>query len=677
MAAPGPDRETDVLCPRCMSMFSGQQNVLSTSDPDSNGPPPTHHPSVSSFEGAVRSGCVLCYRLLRALQKAGCGNLRLFDEEAGFSHWTLVRRRDGELSFSIFVSFPKSAPYMYRGTKRRWFTLYQSAISSEGYDGPTKRILADYGTTTASEASWDQATSWYNQCRNHHQTCNAAKGQSSFLPTRLLELSSNRKQIKLVTGEKRVCREYATLSHRWGGSDIICLRTDNLAQFQEEIDVDDLPQTFKDAVEVARKLGIFYLWIDSLCIVQDDLTDWHTESALMGEVYNNGVLNIMATACKNSHQGLYRERDPRELDHCSFKSSWTGIEEKHLTILDSDLWEMLIKQAPLNERGWVLQERTLAPRTLHFAENQLAWECHTMEACEMYPDGLPGVLENLSSRVKLIDPDAYRQWLSTWRKYDPTRHVAYDVWARIVRLYSGTQLTKEADRLVAISGLAKRMRSILNDEYLAGLWARHLPYQLVWYIPSIRNVGGKGDRVENYRAPSWSWASMEGEVIMPMIARATKAESLIEIEEAKITPLSSIDDTAEVIDGHIRLKGHLFKADVLDRDADARRRLRFRVDNKVIGGRIQMEERIKHTSVFILPIYRESGRLGQSLIYSLILNPAEGRPKGWYSRIGVMTTWSGERDDEAWTYISEQLEDRTLRDKSLGLEVSFGTIILI
>lgn len=249
----------------------------------------------------------------------------------------------------------------------------------------------------------------------------------------------------------------------------------------------------------------------------------------------------------------------------------------------------------------------------------------------------------------------------------------------IIGIYSGTQLTKEADRLVAISGLAKRMRFILKDEYLAGLWARHLPYQLVWFTASLGIDGGKGRRVENYRAPSWSWASIEGEVEMMLVERAAKPESLIEIEEAKTTPFSSIDDTAEVINGYIRLKGQLFKAEILGRDEEAgRSNLRFQVDGKVVGGMVLSDEPItaKHTSVVYLPVYLEN-RETAKFLYSLMLNPAEGRPQGWYSRIGVMMSWPGATDDEAWTYISEQLEDPTLREKSLGLEDSPETIILI
>lgn len=705
MDAPDPDHEMGATCPRCTFMFSGQHIVEpgGPAIPQLAWPPPTHHPSVSSFEGAVRSGCVICCRLWRKLQKAGYGDLGVFDEDPVFSVWILFRREDGEFNLTIMVVYPNSASSAHDGITQPWFTLSQSVIFSESrlnihesplgergvdrfpsleYRGPTTRMLDVCGTSTSSQASWARATSSYTQCRNHHETCNAKRGRSSFLPTRILDLSSNDKQIRLVAGEKGVCHDYATLSHRWGGSDIIRLRMDNMAQFQKGIDINDLPLTFKDAIEVARQLDILYLWIDSLCIIQDDSTDWQAESALMGEVYSNGVLNIMATACENSHQGLYRDRDPRELRHCSFKASWTAIKEKHLIVLDNNLWEDLITRAPLNERGWVLQERILAPRTLHFAENQLAWECRTMEACEMYPDRLPRHLENLESRVKFIDLDTYWQSLSSWTTWDPSNHAGYHVWSDIVRLYSGTQLTKEADRLVAISGLAKRMRSILSDKYLAGLWAGQLPYQLVWHITTLRIDGGTGRRVENYRAPSWTWASVDGEVRIPMIERGANAESLIEIEEAKITPLSGIDDTAEVIDGYIRLKGHLFKAEILGRDTDAGRfGLWIRVDGKLVYGMVYLDEpiRAKHTSVFYLPVYRRNGeicQIPQSKHYSLILKPAEGRPRGWYSRIGVVETWANATHDEAWAYISEQLENPTLREKSLGLEHSPETIIL-
>ncbi|CAG9989394.1 unnamed protein product [Clonostachys byssicola] len=680
MATPESDCETDVLCPRCRSIFSGQQILKSRSEQFASWPPPTHHPSVSSFEEAIRSGCVICNRLWWGLKRAGHGDLRVFDEEPGFSYWTLLRGRDEGIDLDIKVFYPSSLSYPYGGTEQWSFTLGQSVISSERYDGATTNVLADDGTSTSSKASWDRATSWLSQCRNHHETCKANKGCSSFLPTRLLDLSSDDKQIRLVAGEKRVCHEYATLSHHWGDSNIIRLRIDSMAQFQVGIDIDDLPQTFKDAVEVARKLDIFYLWIDALCIIQDDPSDWHTESALMGEVYSNGVLNIMATASQDSHQGLYRDRDPRELNHCSFKSSWTGIEEQQLTVVDYSLWRDLIMRAPLNERGWVVQERVLAPRTLHFAENQQAWECHTMEACEMYPDRLPMRLESFHSRVKLIDADAYKQWLTSRREYDPATHVGYDVWGRIIEIYSGTQLTKEADRLVAISGLAKRMRFILKDEYLAGLWARHLPYQLAWYIASQGRDGGKGRRVEKYRAPSWSWASIEGQVGMMTVERAANPESLIEIEEAKTTPFSSINDTAEVINGYIRLTGQPFTAEILGRDEEAgRSELKFQIDGKVVGGTVLSDEPIiaKHTSVVCLPVYRENREIGEFLC-SLILKPAEGRPQGWYSRIGVMYWPDGASEGmEAWRDVSKQLEDPTLRDKFLGLENSFGTIILI
>jgi hypothetical protein len=104
-----------------------------------------------------------------------------------------------------------------------------------------------------------------------------------------------------VTAKESIKEDYATLSHCWGGQSIIKLTTDALAQFQKKIETASLPQTFRDAILVARRLGIRYLWIDSLCIIQDSLQDWQKEAALMGEVYSNSTLNVMATACRNSH----------------------------------------------------------------------------------------------------------------------------------------------------------------------------------------------------------------------------------------------------------------------------------------------------------------------------------------------------------------------------------------
>lgn len=240
-----------------------------------------------------------------------------------------------------------------------------------------------YTPHTGSEGSFKQARKWYSDCREKHARCNISWGSFSYSPTRLLDLNYGGGDLRLIMAVEESIKEYyATLSHCWGGQNIIKLTTDTLAQFQNKIETASLPQTFRDAILVARKLGIRYLWIDSICIIQDSLQDWQKEAALMGEVYSNSTLNVMATACKNSHQSLIRSRDQGELLHYAVRTSWNGIKPETFYISSRWFWDNHTLFAPLNRRGWVLQERILPPRALHFTYNQLVWECCEQESCK-------------------------------------------------------------------------------------------------------------------------------------------------------------------------------------------------------------------------------------------------------------------------------------------------------
>lgn len=390
---------------------------------------------------------------------------------------------------------------------------------------PSGNGMACYTYTphTGSEESFNQTRKWYRDCLEKHARCNISRRSFSYFPTRLLDLNSRRGDLRLiVTAKESIKEDYATLSHCWGGQSIIKLTTDALAQFQKKIETASLPQTFRDAILVARRLGIRYLWIDSLCIIQDSLQDWQKEAALMGEVYSNSTLNVMATACRNSHQSLFRSRDQGELLHYAVRTSWDGIEPEAFYVFSRFFWDKHTVFEPLHRRGWVLQERILPPRALHFTCNQLVWECRERESCEMYPDGLPIYLKSLNySFVKHLDIDASQAWLTHLQEPNLSPKDYYDKWRRMIHMYWNTKITKDTDKLVAISGLAKRMGSALKDRYLAGLWEGNLPSNLLWHI---HVAGGRSCRPENYRAPSWSWAS-------------------IEIEEASVTPLSNIDVT--------------------------------------------------------------------------------------------------------------------------------------
>jgi Heterokaryon incompatibility protein (HET) len=213
-----------------------------------------------------------------------------------------------------------------------------------------------------------------------------------WYPTRLIEVGGRGKlPCLIVSSEHSPTGPYLTLSHCWGNASILQLTADTLPSFKDRNALRDLPKTFEHALMVARELQVEYIWIDSLCIIQDDPEDWLHESALMHKIYSNAMCNIAATGAVDSSEGLFFERDPSYVKpvRTRLRHDVTTVEFEGLyDISEVDFWKDAVLEAPLNRRGWVCQERLLAPRILHFGKNQLLWECCVMEAAEKYPHGL-------------------------------------------------------------------------------------------------------------------------------------------------------------------------------------------------------------------------------------------------------------------------------------------------
>ena len=174
------------------------------------------------------------------------------------------------------------------------------------------------------------------------------------------------------TSPKSVILPYTTLSHCWGQLAIKKLEKDTLKDMVKKIAISELPKTFQDAVVVTRELGIRYLWVDSLCIIQDSAEDWATESSNMRLIYKNCILNIAATAAQDSSIGCFFDRNTNIVRPCRIEITETGIYD----FLSSNAWFDDVISAPLNQRAWVVQEQLLAPRVLHFGKTQLFWECN-------------------------------------------------------------------------------------------------------------------------------------------------------------------------------------------------------------------------------------------------------------------------------------------------------------
>ncbi|KAF5540851.1 het domain-containing protein [Fusarium mexicanum] len=267
-----------------------------------------------------------------------------------------------------------------------------------------------------------------------------------------------------------------------------------------------LPQTFQDALKVARALEIPYIWIDSLCIIQDSPEDWKHEASLMAQVYANAHVTIFADAAPDSTSGFLsppsRKAPKRFTVPCrNDQSSSAVVHIRERGFLAQQLpfhtWSSKrsgLGQSKLSTRGWVFQERLLSPRTLHFSENEMAWECRSVCECECSATSLR-TLRTTSVMKHFLHPQ------------DPDVSLAEANWrSEIVPAYTALDLTFSTDRLPAIQGLAnaaQRLRS--GDEYIFGLWRKSIKTDLLWY----RNGGdGDGHRIENGGVPTWSWGSV-------------------------------------------------------------------------------------------------------------------------------------------------------------------------
>jgi hypothetical protein len=419
--------------------------------------------------------------------------------------------------------------------------------------------------TTSSTESLRVARDWLRNCLEHHPGCKQSDSGVSWYPTRLLylgETGNDDTNVRLIhTAQEIPAGPYMTLSHRWGSTDTLKLTRATMPIFCNTLVLEDLPKTFRDAIIVTKALGIRYLWVDSLCIFQDkdDLSDWSYEAGIMHRVYIFSHCNIFASVSEDSSQGLFRSRNPRSVYGPKLTIATSGLETDmdfiEFHIRDYEIWETNITSGILNSRGWVFQERLLAPRALHFGHDQLFWECRQRRACEAYP-----LTDNSWSDVLEREGPLPREILSphvrTRTNYDSIqRSVPFESWKEIVTIYSKKNLTNSGDKLIALSGTARYMSVLMNSQYFAGLWGIYMATQLLWYCKPFSTEDTTFNSVSPaYRAPTWSWVSTDRQVVMNYVD--TRNEMLFRVTDVVLQHATE-DVTGCVINGHLDLKGYL------------------------------------------------------------------------------------------------------------------------
>jgi hypothetical protein len=361
--------------------------------------------------------------------------------------------------------------------------------------------------------------------------------------------------------------QYIALSHCWGKEQLLTTTRATVHDRASAIPLETLPKTFQDAVQLTRRLGIRYIWIDSLCIIQDSAEDWKKEAALMESVYSDALFTISADSasdstkglsCPGRHQlascpigetspGLFVRRAPRQ-DHLGLchreatddpnprvhrdpllqmavQSQFAGTPSGAAHV-DPAMRENVGALNPLNTRAWTFQERMLSRRVLHYCETEMVWECDTATRCECESDPRPATTRSLRSsprgrgsggRHSLPADSGAGMMLDSYAAHgysvgsDSSAGAA--LWSGAVEEYSTRQLTKFSDRLPALAGLAKKAAGLWSTTYLAGIWKEQLPGALSWWVRERTNSARRAES----GCPSWSWACLDGAVRAPSV----------------------------------------------------------------------------------------------------------------------------------------------------------------
>lgn len=365
------------------------------------------------------------------------------------------------------------------------------------------------------------------------------------LPTRVIDVEpstcSGPDQVRLIEGKG--CRgEYAALSHCWGSTPINKTTKASLAAHSRGIVVSSLCKTFREAIGFCKDLGIRYLWIDALCITQDDEAEWRREAELMADLYHNATITLAATASVDGSGGLLH---PREQNHHIPTLKWTKLgntERVSFQAHDPDTLAKEVLDAPLNQRGWVLQEMLLSSRIVHFSRRQLLWHCQSTATSETHT--WPTDLE--ATDIPFARLGALRLPAQP-RVAGVDRH-----WELIVERYTKCQLTYQHDKLAAIAGIAKAWTQKTGDRYVAGLWERTLPVSLLWAAKDLKLPSRR------LPLPTWSWTSSPFPVFW--ITYPTRySDPVIDADSVQVSINGSLTQTnyIHIQEGSLSLTGYV------------------------------------------------------------------------------------------------------------------------
>ncbi|KAF2829014.1 HET-domain-containing protein [Ophiobolus disseminans] len=380
-------------------------------------------------------------------------------------------------SGAMRLSFPRAS--------RRFNNVYICSKERDNPSNPFPCPVQDICLDPSSDALVDKIHRLIKDCAAAHESCAASASMSEIIPERLVKLDG---RLQLVHATRLML--YTALSYCWGGHNKHQTLRTNVEAREGSIELSGLPRTLQDAILFTRKLGVEYIWIDSMCIVQDDSAEWARESAKMADIYSKAYVVLAATRANDVTEGfLQHRRDPYNISSCTKAGKVFTVRARdslHHSVRDT----MNFDHLPLSQRGWCLQEGLLATRIVHFLPSEVYFKCKTTEVCEC------GLAAGNDYMVRAWPPPHNS-------KIEHPELFMSTMWNMITEDCSRRHFTIPDDVLPALSGLAQRTESLCPGKYIAGMWEFGLVYQLNWF--AVANPTTPRSPQKSVTRPTFSW----------------------------------------------------------------------------------------------------------------------------------------------------------------------------
>ncbi|CAG8950126.1 hypothetical protein HYFRA_00008361 [Hymenoscyphus fraxineus] len=468
------------------------------------------HSTLDRLKKAASQGCVLCRIFL--LQDSNPSSDRHAFDLTLFAE----RKKSGAIS-------DRDIDLLYFRSNHLTVERCCVAVSASAESNPPSTQISQRPSlrNLLCEETFQQGRAWFQEClQTHSESKDLAKAQ---LPTRVLDVGSLADPLlRVYEPPKPTYDDYINLSYCWGREQFLTTRKENFESHKQSMNVEDLPKTIADAVLVTRGLGFRYLWVDALCIIQDSLEDKMNEIGAMGDIYNNCTLTIAAVSASAVAEGFLKPK-PKLIAKLPYHIGDVVGEVELAHQKGVDLW-----QETMYTRGWCLQEYLLSPRVLLFTNAEVLWSCQTSpftrsdnthvtygyDRSEITSSPFrrlrSHIFNNTSSQTHSSPSSTSTSTTEEFNLED------YKDWTSLISNYSLRQLTVPSDRLPALSGVAGKYQSSWNSTYHAGLWSKHFIPLLSWHRSTYDKHALELLDADLYkplpkwRAPSWSWASIEG-----------------------------------------------------------------------------------------------------------------------------------------------------------------------